>query len=489
MSLPHGMLTHVAGVFSAEYEILIDSWAGRMVIDLAAEGRVCEQLHLDIRPSDRKLQGEEFEAMLDELSQRSASLPWGLSRGSVSGTESRDAPAVVHPIVVDALLPQFERLLARFLLEPPTRALRTRDVRPFDLSRRADLATLRWLGRRPALLVTLRGQGRSGEHSERTPIDQPVTLHSLDHPVTRYFAHLVKRVSVRFEQSASLLRRRHGGFADPLADAHADSLATRLEAAATRLHVALDHPVFRQIEREPPNESALQSIADHPLFSAIQRVGRRLLEPGLAYDPGGDLEAALKRTYDLFEIFVLYRLIDELTRLLGPGWRLRSAKVLATVKREDRPDNRASWWFEGPDKQTVELRYQQWFSRAKMIGDMRSFSSLSGANLPDYILVHRREGKVVAWLILDAKYRSSRQPVDQGLGDVHRYRDALRVRGQTANGAFIIVPRLTETTAIYAQSSYHQAHRFGVVELFASGWCAPILAALFGDEHGLDGSV
>lgn len=489
MSLPHRSLTHVAGVFSAEYELLIDSWAGRMVLDLCAGGAVCEQLRLDIRPSERKLQGDEFEAMLDELSLRSPALLWGLSRGAMSGKESRDAPAVVHPIVVDALLPQFERLLRRFLLDPPTRSVRTRDLRPFDLSRRADVATMRWLGRRPTLLATLRGQGPSGAAPDRTPIDQPVTLQSLDHPVTRYFAHLAKRVSERFLDSAARLRMRQGMFVDPVADAHAESLAQRLEASAQRLGAVLQHPVFRQASREPPSETAIQAIADHPLFSALQRVGRRLLEPGLAYDPGGDLEAALKRTYDLFELVVLYRLVDELAASLGAGWKLRASKVLPTSRREERPENRASWWFEGPDKQTVELRYQQWFSRAKMVGDLRSFSSLSGPNLPDYILVHRRFGRVVSWVILDAKYRASRQPVDQGLGDIHRYRDALRVRGEAANGAFIIVPRLAEATAIYAQQPYLEAYRFGVLELFKAGWCAPILSALFGEPASSGMSV
>lgn len=480
MSLPHAKLRHQDGVFSAEYEILIDSWAGRMLIELAVDGLVCEQIRLEIRPSERKLHGDEFEAMLEELSQHSAGLLWGLSRGDVGGRESRDAPAVVHPIVVDALLPQFERLLERFLLEPPTRSLSTREVRPFDLSRKADLATMRWLGRRPAMLATLRGQGNAVALSQRTQINQPITRQSLDHPVTRYFAYLIKRVGIRFGQSAARLRQRQGSFADPIADAHAESLAARLETAATRLYVVLKHPIFRNVAHEPPSETALQSIADHPLFSALQRVGRRLLEPGLAYDPSGDLQAALKRTYDLFEILVLYRLIDELKASLGSDWTLRPAKRYPTDSREERPENRATWWFKGPKGQTVELRYQQWFSRAKEVEDLRSFSSLSGPNLPDYILIHRHAGKVVSWIILDAKYRASRQPVDQGLGDIHRYRDSLRVRGSAANAAFIIVPRLTEAHAIYAQTTYHQAHGFGVAELFKPGWCEPIIAALFG---------
>jgi hypothetical protein len=38
-----------------------------------------------------------------------------------------------------------------------------------------------------------------------------------------------------------------------------------------------------------------------------------LLRPGLAFAPGCGLLSALKRTYDLFELLVLYRLEHDLT--------------------------------------------------------------------------------------------------------------------------------------------------------------------------------
>src|SRR5690606_799461 len=108
--------------------------------------------------------------------------------------------------------------------------------------RRADIATLRWLGRRPALLRSLRGQRPAGAAPERTPIDQPITVQSFDHPVTRYFAHLVRRVSERFKQGAARLRTRQGMFLDPIADAHAESLAQRLDLSAQRLDAISSHP-------------------------------------------------------------------------------------------------------------------------------------------------------------------------------------------------------------------------------------------------------
>ena len=105
---------------------------------------------------------------------------------------------------------------------------------------------------------------------------------------------------------------------------------------------------------------------------------------------------------------------------------------------------------------------------------LRSLASLSGALIPDYLLEFAQDGIVKSWLILDAKYRSGRQAVDDGLGDVHRYRDALRPFGISASGAYVIVPRLAEAAAPYAQPDFIAHHKFGVCELFAPDPLLPI---------------
>ena len=97
-----------------------------------------------------------------------------------------------------------------------------------------------------------------------------------------------------------------------------------MDVAAGWIETILARPLFRQVQPEP----ALQSLEDEPLDGALHRVAHRLLDPGLAYSPGGDLQSALKHTYDLFELFVLYRLIDELPKQLGSGWTLKGGKPL-----------------------------------------------------------------------------------------------------------------------------------------------------------------
>lgn len=485
--LPRERLAHGGDGFETQYRLLIDTWAGRTLLDIQ-HGDVRRSITLEIGPHARKFSQNEFDTMLAELSQRATALVWGLSPGLGSGAWGAQAPAVAHPIVIETQLPLFEALLARFVADPPTTTVRTREARPLDFARRVDLRTLRWLGQRPDVLRALRGDLIAGSFiSPRTRVDQPEAIRSYDHPVTRYVFYLLRRLLARFRETVETLRTaRRRPYSDPTIEAHAEALAARVDAASARIEVQLGHPLFRRVRAEPLSETARQTLPDHPLHAALHRVASRMLQPGLAHSPGGDLQAALKHTYDLFELFVLYRLIDGLPGQLGPGWSLQVGKPLRFIGREHRPADRAAWLFRGPDGLTLELRYQQWFSRAKTPIDGRMFTSLSGLNIPDYVLVMRRHGEPIAWVILDAKYRSGQQAVDQGLGDVHRYRDALRIRGKKASAAFVLVPRLQNENAVYANSSYHAHHSFGVLQVMLADWLGPVCGALLPPSETLD---
>jgi hypothetical protein len=244
-------------------------------------------------------------------------------------------------------------------------------------------------------------------------------------------------------------------------------------------------PLFRSVRREPLTDSALQSLPDHPLYSALHRSGRRLAEPGLAYGPGQDLYSALKHSFDLFELVVLYRLASGISSNLGSSWGLLRQAALKRLPREDRPPDGALWLWAGPEGQFLELHYQPWFSSARAPPDNRRFSSLSAVGVPDYVLVLRHGSNPVGWMILDAKYRSGSQSVRDGLSDVHRYRDALRIRSLKAEAGYIIVPNLQPNAELFGSAEYLAAHNFGALNLYANGWLNPIVRSLA--ELGLTG--
>jgi hypothetical protein len=479
--MPKG-LTHTEGGYQARFEVIIDTWAGLTRLE-AADGIDHLTLMLDVRPHAHKLGGSAFDDMLAELSERSAGLIWGLSPGAATGTQVKGALSVVHPAVVASQLPRFVRLVGNYLAEPPLTTLRVARPRALDLARRTDMATLRRLGRRPELLRVLQGDSHGGQFVDpRQSIEQSEVIASTDHPMTRYLAHLLHQLVRRFRSGETLLRTAAGRpFRDPVIEAHAAHLAEVLAAAAHQMQGLARHPLMRSVRPEPLDGSALQSLADHPVFGALHRVGRWLLHPGLAYGPDASIESALKHTYDLFEILVLFRLVDGLPDALGPGWTMRPPRAWRLARREERPMDRAAWWFDGPGTLTIELRYQQWFSRARPVPDGRLFSSLSGVAIPDYILILRKDQKPIRWVILDAKYRSGQQAVDAGLADVHRYRDALKIRGIRANGAFVIVPQLRVKDAPYASLNFLRQHAFGVLKLFEHNWLYAVTDTLLAE--------
>jgi hypothetical protein len=461
--------------FFAEFERFIDTWAGRTKLVLEGDGKL-ETLHLDIDPHGKKLGPGVWDSLIEELSRISTSLPWGLSPGGAEGRMTPDALATVHPAIIENLLPPFLRLLQQFIGSPPLRTVRTRTVRPLDVTRAADLRTIRSLSRRPLELAGLRGLSPEAySPNARTLIDQPDVRSTFDHPVTRYVAFLIQKIRRRLLSTVRSLRSPAGhGFYDEAARTYARQLANSVDRALREIQEAQKARVFRGIQPEGLSDTTLQVLPDHPLYLAIYRVGRRLAEPGLAFAPGQSVVSALKHSFDLFELTVLYRLVAALGDALGPSWRPLSSSPLRRHPHEDRPPDRSIWSWTGPRDESVELVYQALFNAAASSASSDGFASISGQYVPDFVIIYRRKERPVSWIILDAKYRSSRKPIHDGLGDIHRYRDALRVSQRPADAAYIIVPALEKEAALYGTQGYRQAYGFGAISIHEKDWVSPI---------------
>ena len=475
LTIVPGSLRVAEDAYLARYERLIDTWAGRTKMILL-DGADAIEVKLDIAPPKSKLMGGEWEALITELAAVSESLPWGMSPGDAPGTQKPDALATVHPAIIEHEIPILCRLMKVLLNDPPTRTVRIRAQRPLVMSRAADLGTLRWLSRRPLELAGLRGEVWD-EHrpNPRVLADQPAVAATLDHPVTRYVCYLLARVEQRLVDTTRRLRQsaKHG-VPDPAERAYANQLAGDVEVAKGLVETMRQAPLFRAVSPEPLSDAVLQSLQDHPLQSAIHRACRALLRPGLAYGPGQDLLSGLKHSYDLFELLVLYRLVAMIGMELGTAWSSVQVAKVGRLPHEDRPRDGSSWLWQGPDGSSIELRYQALFRSAGPFPDKRHFVSLSARGVPDFVIVRRKGNDAPRWMILDAKYRASRQSVHDGLADVHRYRDALRLQGTIADAAFIIVPRLGAGAHLYGTLSYIEAYRLGALAIYEGDWTAPL---------------
>jgi hypothetical protein len=306
-------------------------------------------------------------------------------------------------------------------------------------------------------------------------IDQPDARATLDHPITRYVAFLLQKIRLRLLSTVRSLRSPAGhGVSDEAARTYARQLADSVDRALREIHDVQKARVFRGIQPEALSDTTLQVLPDHPLYLAIHRVGRRLGEPGLAYAPGQNVVSALKHSFDLFELAVLYRLIAALGGALGPSWRPFSSSLVRRLPHEDRPPDRSTWSWTGPRDESVELVYQALFNAAASSASSNGFASISGQYVPDFAIIFRRGESPASWIILDAKYRSGRQSIHDGLGDIHRYRDALRLSQRLASAAYIIVPGLQEQAALYGTRSYRETYGFGAISIQEKDWMSPI---------------
>ena len=70
-------------------------------------------------------------------------------------------------------------------------------------------------------------------------------------------------------------------------------------------------------------------------------------------------------------------------------------------------------------------------------------------------------------IVLDAKYRCGRDNIHDALGDMHVYRDSLKVSGRGAKllAAFILTPAHDPGAAAYYTEEYRRQYRIGGFDL------------------------
>jgi hypothetical protein len=89
--------------------------------------------------------------------------------------------------------------------------------------------------------------------------------------------------------------------------------------------------------------------------------------------------------------------------------------------------------------------------------------SISRERVPDLVLVVRRPG-AIRFLVLDAKYRTSRSAVLDAMQSAHIYQDSLRIGGRRPDATLLIVPSISDT-AWLATPEFHAEHRVGTFSM------------------------
>lgn len=420
-------------------------YAGEVTAGLQESPEARPSLFLfDVAPNPEKAGREEFRLMLDDLRREAPDLLVGSEPATaLMGRVGSSENLWVAFARLRQYGPEFIVALKR-LQQHPRRALRARRTSaPLHHVRRVDRSTALALARSP--IGGFFVEYTDGRPDSGTRLDVPVVEETLDCAVNRTMSALL---FVVLSRASSLLGR--------LAE-----LVEREQPSATRTPLGARWPArfaslteirreLRKLSRQLPfcgvlrpevTAAGLNGVAADPFYARAWDRGWRALGQGLG---GSELIDRLwvSPSWEVYERWCFVRLGQTLATC-APSWRW-------TRDRER--------WVGARGGRRAELVLQPVFPSRSVRTEGRW--SLSRERVPDLALVVESDVDT-RFLLLDAKYRTSRANVLDAMASAHIYQDSLRIGSQRPEASLLLVPAAGGAPWLEA-AECHAEHRVGV---------------------------
>ncbi len=205
---------------------------------------------------------------------------------------------------------------------------------------------------------------------------------------------------------------------------------------------------FCELTQRRFSAAGLNAISAHPVYARAYRFGWYALRSGVL---GQENEEALwlSPTWEIYERWCYVIVVGQL-KALYPGllWRRRASFS---------KNGRIRWRGTG-----IGVELDVWFQVRCPAVDRtpyRGFSSLSRLRFPD-IVITLKSPVGNRFIVLDAKYRSSRHGVLDAMASAHLYHDSLRWGGRKPDASLLLIPR-GGAVAVLEEADYRAAHGIG----------------------------
>ena len=407
---------------------------------IGSDGKVRARYLLDVSPDPEKVGREVFAAMVEEIRAEDPELLLG---GEPSKTNLGALGGVEDPLVAYSRLrrhgEQFLNALDLVRRQPlHTRRVRRMDV-PLHRVRRADRQTAAAAARNAGVIAALFGDNDSGTSSSSIDISQatldvPVVEHHLDGPANRCLLATLLAVRRRIHAVDSALRQKALTEEDSATRSSLrPRLAIRLEYLRTldrSLGGCLPRSPFCEVTVPEVSAAGLNAIAVDPAYARAYSQGWKILRHGI----GGTADEERLWTSPTWEIYERWcfvsvaRVLRQVDKSLDWQRVFRSTAARALVE----------WCGHSPNGIRVRVLLQPVFPSGPP-KPSNEFQSISGTRIPDIVITVERNGQC-RLLILDAKYRRTRQSVLEAMTSAHVYHDSLRWNGRPADASLLLIP-------------------------------------------------
>jgi hypothetical protein len=432
-------------------------YAGLVQAELFDAGGISRgNFQIDVAPDDSKIGAIAFEDMIEDIWEFEPDLVLGTepAQRSIGASGTATRPWIQYARIRAWSVPFLNALEA--VGRKPQRNLKvSRAQLPPHGLRAADRTTvMTWL-RNPRTLLMKSAAVSLRDASVDALFDVPVVTSNMDSAANRCLAYLVRSVAWRVLQLLQSLER---AVARDTVSATRSPLVTRWprrRAVLTEFHRRLiriqRREFLRDVSRPELSAAGLTAISADPTYSAAYRLGWKIVRPGIE---GLDRteRAWLSPTWEVYENWCFVEIAKRLRKRI-PSLQKAPATSKATV---------ATYALEGTDDhgRRIRLLLQPSFPAGDQPANA-GLQSVSGQRYPDIALICE-SSENCASLILDAKYRTQRVGVLEGMGSAHVYRDALRVKGNAVDFALLLVPR--GGGAPWLESvAFHESNRVGTI--------------------------
>lgn len=409
-------------------------FAGDVIAELLDERQERVGIYrLDVSPDSRKLGSDTFALMVNAILDFDPALLFGSEDAQVSiGAEG----AMTSPHLQYSRLRRYgDRLVAglhQITKKPLTTLRHERALVSAHTVKRLDATAIRRGFRSPS--------GRALLHpgaSEKPPLntvrfDVSTAYEDLDNAANQAIGLILSEVMRRCKKvsvALSVMAEK-----DEVSDTRSP-LAPRLErrlqylrSLLIKLERANTQMPFRDLSARRVSAAGLNAISSHPAYSRAYRLGWFMLRPGvLGQLP--DESLWVSPTWEIYERWCYAMVVQQLQRLCPDlKWiRRPSRKVDRILWRGIKDELTLDVWLQVPCPAVDKKPY-------------KGFQSLSRRRIPDIVITldspsgHR-------FIVLDAKYRSSRLGVLDAMESAHLYHDCLRWNGMRPEAVLLVIPR------------------------------------------------
>jgi hypothetical protein len=426
-------------------------YAGQVNAELlGSDGGCVAHYQLDVSPTPDKLGRDLFEAMLRDLATSAPDLLLGSeAHQALFNPGELPAPSEVQYVRLRRYALECCSALQRICERPLTRLVRERRRTAIHKIRRLDVRTALMAARSPVgTVVTNRTD--TGKYATGL-LDAPVIEDTLDNEANQALAWTLLRLQHRTAQLIDWLVAE-GTRQDETFEAKRARRGEILHLLQSRLRQLTKREPFRSVTRRATSSAGLTAIAAHPTYARAQRLAWLALQEGIeARDAKEPLP--ISPTWQVYERWC-YLCTISVMRKLFPDVEWQQAQ-----------------WGRFPDQLRFHgkhghFEFAVWLQPRFASWDQTSRwqrNSLSGERFPDIVVTLEGPGGF-AFMVLDAKYRSTRTNVLDAMTSAHLYHDSLTWNGIRPWRVLLLVPRADRVSWL-AEPAFHEAYGVGAITL------------------------